>query len=418
MAGNQSAPPPPPFICQFFSPTEAEWKPFKLIWHDGSEQDPTDEKTAGRYKAHREELRETLLQSLQMPNIVVLAGSGTSLGQVRGPSMWDLWDHIVHSNPGDGTDPVVCPKAASVIALTGYETATDGENIEALLSRCEAWLQLNSADGAEQVRTFVNNAKNTILRMCTDFLSDQNLEAHRKFLHRLSRRRNSDPRIKLFTTNYDLCFEKSAALQGLIVIDGFSLNKPRIFDPGFFGFDVVRRGSDPSQKNDFVEGVVHVLKLHGSVNWERQENGEIAEIESPSPEKACLIYPAHGKYQQSYVQPHLELMSQFMSSLRQTNTCLIVAGFGFNDDHLSAPILSAIQSNPDLRVVIADPGVMKYDQSENPNLRSLAKHASTGSDVWLLNTTFDVFSGLLPHLKSLTPAQQLEKAISRVRGGV
>jgi hypothetical protein len=45
------------------------------------------------------------------------------------------------------------------------------------------------------------------LEKCSDFLDVGKLEAHKTVLHRLSRRRVRDPRLKVFTTNYDLCFE-------------------------------------------------------------------------------------------------------------------------------------------------------------------------------------------------------------------
>ena len=38
-------------------------------------------------------IKGKLKSALQMPNIMVLAGSGTSLGDVvNGPRMWDLWE--------------------------------------------------------------------------------------------------------------------------------------------------------------------------------------------------------------------------------------------------------------------------------------------------------------------------------------
>lgn len=39
------------------------------------------------------DLKIKLKTALQMPNIMVLAGSGTSLGSpINGPSMWNLWE--------------------------------------------------------------------------------------------------------------------------------------------------------------------------------------------------------------------------------------------------------------------------------------------------------------------------------------
>lgn len=408
------APPPPPIECKFLRPRESEWKIYKYIPAHAHDMHLTEERR-NELRKNYDALNEMLLHALQMPNLVILAGSGTSLGQVGGPSMWGLWDHVVHSNPDTGSaERYYDPNALEIIQLIGFNA--QNQNIEALLSRCEAWLQLN-ADPENKVETFVNSAKAKILQLCTTFLSDEKLNAHRTFLHRLSRRRAGDPRVKLFTTNYDLCFERAASLQGSVVIDGFSFTKPRVFDPTFFDLDVVRRINGSSRTNEFFEGVLHVMKLHGSVNWERTNSAFVLETDNPNPADACLIYPAHGKYQQSYIQPHLELMSRFLSCLREPDTCLVICGFGFNDDHLSAPILSAVQTNPNLRVIVADLNASGFGESKNPHHQELIKAAESGADLWLIQSSFGELAQTLPHLKTLTPAQQLEKAIGKVRGG-
>lgn len=408
------APPPvPPYECKFLRPRDSSWRTFKYLPVHTQNINITDDQRS-ELARNTEALNEMLLQALQMPNLVILAGSGTSLGRVGGPSMWTLWDHVVHSNPDTGSaQRFYNAHAQEIIQLIGFN-ATD-QNIEALLSRCEAWLQING-DPENKVQRFIDFAKATILERCTSFLSEEKLDAHRTFLHRLSRRRVSDPRVRLFTTNYDLCFEKAASMQGSVTIDGFSFTRPRVFDPTYFGLDVVRRGKDSNRSSDFFEGVLHVMKLHGSVNWERQADGAVIETDNPNPANACLIYPAHGKYQQSYIQPHLELMSRFLGSLREPDTCLMISGFGFNDDHLSAPIISAIQTNPNLKVIVSDLHAERFDGSDNPHHQELVNAARNGSDVWLIQAPFGELAYALPHLKTLTPAQQLEKAIGKVRG--
>jgi hypothetical protein len=221
----------------------------------------------------------------------------------------------------------------------------------------------------------------------------------------------------VFTTNYDLCFERAAVLKGLVAIDGFSFSRPRRFNPIYFGYDVVKRSASESEVGDYLEGVFQLLKLHGSVNWERTGDGEINETDDPDPEKVCLIYPARGKYQQSYLQPHLELMSQYLASLRQSSTCLIVTGFGFNDDHLSEPILAAISSNPQLRVIIADYRAQDYlegrVENASPHWARLAELSSRGENVWFINASFSHFAQMIPDLKALSSAELLEKVIKK-----
>ena len=207
----------------FFGPETAEWEELKPDVPAGT--DPAGEqRILVAAKAAKEEIKNLLLSSLQMQHVVVLAGSGTSLGPVtNGPSMWTLWDYCVNADPGTGAAVrTTSPAAAKVIAEIGYDVAAEKENIEALLSRCDAYLQVKtSAD----VTSFVTESKKVILEKCSEFIDpvDANqLAAHRTFLHRLSRRRVRDSRLKLFTTNYDLCFETAAGRQGLVVLDGFT----------------------------------------------------------------------------------------------------------------------------------------------------------------------------------------------------
>jgi len=399
----------------FFGPDLAGWKELKPDVPPGT--DPADEqKIIAAAKAAKEELKNFLLSSLQMQHVVVLAGSGTSLGPItKGPSMWDLWDHCVHSNPGDLVDASkVSEQAAKVIKEIEYDVAAEKENIEALLSRCEAYLQVKTS---AVVTTFITDSKKVILEKCSEFINpaDANqLAAHRTFLHRLSRRRVRDSRLKLFTTNYDLCFETAAGRQGLVVLDGFSFTQPRQFDPRFFLYDIVRRPTTGDEVGTPLEGVFHIYKLHGSVNWSRKSDNEIEVEPKPTPDSACLIYPAKGKYQQSYVQPHLELVSQYFSVLREPNTCLIVTGFGFNDDHLSEPILAAVRTNPHLRLIIVNPSADELtarSKEKNKYWETLFSLAKQGEDVWLINANFGDFAEMIPDLKSLTPAQRLTRDI-------
>ena len=406
-------PPVPPSTAgkpMFFEPDGATWKDLKPDLPVTTVPNEDQKRIIAEAKATKDELKSFLLSSLQMQHVVVLAGSGTSLGSVtKGPSMWDLWDYCVNSNPG----------TAKVIAAIGYDISIEKENIEALLSRCDAFLQLNKNT---DVANFVTASKKVILEKCSKFidLADENqLAAHRTFLHRLSRRRVRDSRLKLFTTNYDLCFETAAGRQGLVVLDGFSFTQPRHFDPRFFLYDIVRRPATGDEVGTPLEGVFHLNKLHGSVNWLRSKDGEIEVVADPPPESACLIYPAKGKYQQSYVQPHLELVSQYFSVLREPGTCLIVTGFGFNDDHLSEPILAAVRTNPHLRLIIVNPSaddLTSRPKEKNKYWAALFNLAKQGEDVWLINATFGDFAEMIPDLKSLTPAQRLTRDIKQLAG--
>lgn len=316
--------------------------------------------------------------------------------------MGDLWDGAVTED---------LTGAAIPTALKVNQDTDNDKDIEAFLSKVEAYLQVNED---HEATTFLESSKEVILRLCSEFLDPAQLKHHKTFLHRLSRRRVRDQRLKIFTTNYDLCFERAAAALGGVALDGFSFTAPRRYDPRFFSYDIIRRPRSGDDLGQYLEGVFLLHKLHGSVNWERLQDGTICEKERPNPVEACLIYPAQGKYQQSFVQPHLESMAQYLAAVREPNTCLLTVGFGFNDAHLAEPLLAAVQSNPHLRLIVVDPGSRTIGSKGNSHWKQLFELSLRGEDVWFINSTYGDFAEMIPDLKSLTPADNLMKAIKGV----
>ncbi|MCC6151777.1 MAG: SIR2 family protein [Planctomycetes bacterium] len=343
-------------------------------------------------------LTDYLHSALTTPNLVVLAGSGASLGKAGGPSMSDLWEQA----KGHKDFAAVC----SIVKHPDTDRW-----IENLLSRCRMAGQFLDQQNATKVAAFLADAEQTIWKACSDFLKSANLESHQTFLRRMARRRLRAPRLKLFTTNYDICFETAAGNLGITVIDGFSYSQPRRFDPRYFNYDLVRRAKDSDEAHDFVEGVIQILKLHGSVNWDQTDVGI---VQAAKPSKPCLIYPTSTKYEQSYSEPHLELMAQFQAVLREPNTCLVTIGFGFNDNHLSAPILAAVKSNPSFKLLVVDRSA-KDKAQQSGVFQTLSERIASGeTDVALLNAEFEQFADLIPQLRALSPAEQLERAVTQI----
>lgn len=380
----------------FRAPRAVDWR--ELVAENASDKDQQEEA-----RKVRDELKNVLLASLQRQHLVVLAGSGCSQA-ASGPSMQDLWNGAVGEEPTD--------KARTTAGKVKHDLKD--QNIEAFLSRVEAFLQVNQED--QVVSEFLSSSKQVILDKCSAFLDPGKLGDHKTFLHRLSRRRVRDQRLQVFTTNYDLCFERTAAELGGVALDGFSFTAPRRYDPRFFGYDIIRRPRSGDDLGHYLEGVFLLYKLHGSVNWARCEEGPIYEKDTPTPNEACLIYPARGKYQQSFVQPHLESMAQYLAAVREPNTCLLVVGFGFNDDHLAEPLLAAAQSNPHLRLIIVDKEARARAKEPTGNRfwKAFAELGGRGEDVWFINASFGDFAQMVPDLKSLTPADALMKAIKGV----
>jgi len=226
--------------------------------------------------------------------------------------------------------------------------------------------------------------------------------------------------ISLFTRNYDLCFEYAARKGRYTVIDGFSHNTPQVFDSLFYQYAVVRRDNNP-ESYDFISNVFHLYKLHGSIDWTK--NASSNEIErQPKTPKPILVYPRNTKYELAFEQPYLEMMAAFQAAIRQPNTGLLIVGFGFNDNHIAEPILSAIRSNLSLKVAICDPsiapsdkdGVAKSGTSSTNKFLSQIRYLIENGDarLALVNSTFEE---MVPALPDIAAETDLEQHLERLR---
>jgi len=288
--------------------------------------------------------------ALNASNLALLSGAGTSFcaknvkaGAPQAPGMSDLWDAVVAD--------VTQPKFDAVTALIPKAKGI-GKNIEKLLTQYKIYVELFDDDNAKNVGEFISAAEKAIAARVDFVTEDTNLSAHGTLIRKIARRGIRKPRTKIFTTNYDLCFEYAARAQRFTVIDGFSHSMPQVYERGHFAHDIVRRDAG-REGPDYIENVFQLYKLHGSLDW-RRKDAEIIRSRDDAHGTPILIYPRDSKYQQAFEPPYLDMMGAFQSALREPDTTLIVSGFGFNDDHIARPIFAAIEANMSLRVIVCD----------------------------------------------------------------
>jgi hypothetical protein len=333
-----------------------------------------------------------LTDVLTSDNLVVLTGLGTSMsvkgdaGQVLAPSMADLWTLA----------SAVADDFNEILNLARYDPTQQGENVERLLSNCHV---VQGIDPHPELATFIANAEREIVASCSFVTDDVKLPLHEAFIRVLARRSPRKPRLRLFTLNYDLAFETAASRSRFVVIDGFSHTQPQQFDSDYFSYDIVRRDDDRPAP-DYISNVFHLYKLHGSVDW----NYSGAEVtRTPTPTKPAIIYPRYTKFEASYNPPFLELVSRFQSSLRQPNTGLLVAGFGFNDEHITQPILAAFRSNVSLKAAIVSRSIREDPDSATGRLLGLVNAGDRR--VLLAKATFEELVPMLPDLIGPTESE-------------
>jgi hypothetical protein len=152
-------------------------------------------------------------------NLIVLTGLGTSMsvkgpdGKPLAPTMGDLWN---------AAKLKAATKFEKVKTAVSYAPEQGKENIEHLLSRCQMSERLRPD---RDVGTFISDTEEIIVAKCRFVDEGLSLKTHEAFLRKIARRSTRLPRLKLFTTNYDLCFEAAASRTRFVVIDGFSCRR-------------------------------------------------------------------------------------------------------------------------------------------------------------------------------------------------
>ena len=372
------------------------------------------------------EAKRVLSDVLRCNNLVVLSGLGTSLcvepfqqGGPKAPTMWDLWQQvkIKQDAASIGAAPPG-PTFDQLLTIVGHPQAIS--DIEALMSRCRLAESFLNGPAKEEVVKFVALAETHIIAATNFVFTDHHLPVHTEFLRRVARRPQRKLRAKIFTTNYDRCFEEAGRQGRYVVVDGFSHTAPPTFDAVHFTYETVTRLAD-TEAFDPIPNSFHLYKLHGSVDWQRQEpSGEITKWLATG--KPVLIYPRNSKYELAFEQPYLEMISAFQTALREPDTGVLVVGFGFNDNHLAEPIMSSIRSNLSLKIVAVSPGLAPWNRDgqqgigecgSNKYLGRLRNLASAGdARITLLNCGFEDLASLVPDLAAET---DLERHVARLR---
>ncbi len=368
-----------------------------------------------------------LLNGLNATNLLLLTGAGSSfcvanaaaskLKVKTAPGLADLWDAAK-----DATGVDAFTKVLGIIP-----NGTGITEIEKLLTQCKLYVALyGDADtNGKLVADFIQKAESAILARVDFVDAETDLVAHQGILRKLARRGVRKPRAKLFTTNYDLAFEYAARLQRFVIIDGFSHAAPPVYDRSQFGLDIVRR-DNAKDSPDYLDSVVQLYKLHGSLDWRRTATEIIRSRGNEG--KPVLIYPRDSKYQEAFEPPYLDMMSAFQTALREPDTTLLVAGFSFSDSHLAQPILAALESNMSVRLVVCDPGfidqalidknpvTIESDVTKNEFHRKLVHLAQTGDErVMLLNGRFEDLALALPDLVAETERERHAMRIKALR---
>lgn len=345
----------------------------------------------------------------QFENLVILTGAGSSVGigkdiqigektkERKGRLLAQLWDDV--------KEVISEETLHEFCKLVKYEDKSKNEgedeqyvkNLEKLLSLANIsknYVEHIPDEGKEKViiEDVIKKIEEVIKTNCTLKLPEN--APHTLFIEKITKRKVTLPRAKIFTLNYDTLFEQAGRKKNFTIIDGFSFSHPRTFSGRNFELDIVSRNSSRVKEEDnFIQKVFHLYKPHGSVDWTNEENQIIQKDE---PDKSLMIYPKDSKYESSYEQPYFEMMSRFQQNVRNENTLLICIGFSFNDKHIVTAIVEALEQNPGFQLMVVNKGIDNWSKSFNPIFEAAKIH----NNIVLVDEVFDDFAKYYPDLKS------------------
>lgn len=171
------------------------------------------------------------------------------------------------------------------------------------------------------------------------------------FLLTFASRAATRERLHIFTTNYDRIVEYACDMLGIRIVDRFVGRLKPIFRASRLGIDLHYNPPGIRGEPRYLEGVVRLTKLHGSIEW-RQEPAEAggqrifrsglpfgADDTHPDLPKhareGLIVYPNPAKDVETLEQPYAELFRDFAAAACQPNAVLVTYGYGFGDDHVN-----------------------------------------------------------------------------------
>ena len=351
-------------------------------------------------RKHREHVEPWLSALFQAEHLNVLVGSGftTAIARAAGAPVVDMSPVAFQSHYGDAVtqaaeksakglgreEPNIEDQARTVIELIG--------GLRILAGGAETddgadGLRQTAAELFQEWNSELDNALSSLLKkvLVTERgidaaladTSHQNSERVRRllggFLLPFGSRAATRERTHIFTVNYDRLIEYGCDLLGLRIVDRFVGTLAPVFHSSRLGIDLHYNPPGIRGEPRYLEGVMRLTKLHGSVDW-RSAAGPSGNLEVQRsglpfgatddhpglPSQASeqlLIYPNAAKDVETLEYPYAELFRDFAAAVCQPNSVVVTYGYGFGDDHVNR-VLRDMLSIPSTHLV-----VISYDEA-------------------------------------------------------
>ncbi|WP_298351180.1 SIR2 family protein [uncultured Dokdonia sp.] len=308
-----------------------------------------------------ESIKNKISELFNMKNIHFLFGSGTSAGAI--PTMAQLYDKVETHIAG-----LELPLNKFIKEeFEKIKLRVDDKNLEDVLGILYSHrVYLNDGDKdnsdlkvclslIEIIETIIFDEINIDF---DDVKYKDNIENYQRFYRKTALRNKDLSRINVFTTNNDLFNETALDSLNIHYINGFNGGLNRYFNPALFNYTFSKRMDTSIDKFEPVENMVHLYKIHGSINWiedTKNANTFFKIKETYNPQKGqnnVLVYPTPTKQNKSLGSPYVEMFREFQRKLLEPLSVLFVIGYSFSDEHVNNIIYQALATNSTMNLVI------------------------------------------------------------------
>ena len=215
----------------------------------------------------------------------------------------------------------------------------------------------------KEIKNLIEEYKETLLKNYVLEINYKNPYLHEELLLKLISIKKQN-HINIFTLNYDILIEVSAEKLGIPINNGFQGFQIRKFNPANFNYKNYVETSNGDKK---IEKSINLIKLHGSLSWEKDESVlpyniiekqlELNKTDSENwklnynNKEKIIIYPVQTKKSYTLDLPYSEMFRQFNDVINKTNSTLFIMGYSFSDEHINDIIENSL-SNPFINIVL------------------------------------------------------------------
>ncbi len=316
----------------------------------------------------RKQIEPWLSAVFQAEHLNVMLGSGftTSIALAAGGSATGM------SKVTFGTkyDAAIDKHAAASAKLMGRGDANIEDQLRSALAVFEGLSVTDDAaaivlkDAMDvQLRQFLASLLKTELQISKAKTPAANMLLQ-SFLLSCASRAASRERLHIFTTNYDRLVEHGCDLAGLRIIDRFVGALSPLFRSSRIEVDVHYNPPGIRGEPRFMEGIIRLTKLHGSLDWQYDAGiRAIRKLGLPfgaptdhtdlpkNPINTVMVYPNPAKDVETTAYPYAELFRDMAAALCRPNAVVVTYGYGFGDDHVNRILLDML-TIPSTHIVI------------------------------------------------------------------